>query len=202
MIYPIVAFGDPILRKRADDIAADYAELPKLIADMFETMYGSSGVGLAAPQIGKSIRLFVIDTASVLEKLNDKYSEEEDDEEDGQFRGETGVKKVFINPKRIDLKGNTWPYNEGCLSIPNIREDVTRPDEITLEYLDENFEPYVETFAGFTGRVVQHEYDHLEGILFTDLLKPLKKRLLKPKLDKIARGDVKVDYKMKFPLRK
>jgi peptide deformylase len=206
MIYPIVAYGDPVLRKKADDIAQDYLELPKLVADMFETMYASSGVGLAAPHIGKPIRLFVIDSAVVLQRLNEKYNsqeeEEDDDEDDDMFRGEVGVKKVFINPRQVNLAGDEWVYNEGCLSIPNVREDVTRPDEITLEYLDENFEPYVETFTGFTGRVIQHEYDHIEGILFTDRLKPLKKRLLKPRLEKISRGDVKVDYKMKFPLRK
>lgn len=202
MIYPIVAYGDAVLRKRAENIDSDYPDLTKLIADMFETMYGSSGVGLAAPQIGKSIRLFVIDTASVLTKLNDKYDEDDDNEDAEMFRGEVGAKKAFINARRVDMKGDEWVYNEGCLSIPNIREDITRPDEITLEYLDEDFKSYKQTFKGFTGRVIQHEYDHIEGVLFTDLVKPLKKRLLKPKLEKISRGDVKVDYKMKFPLRK
>jgi len=200
MIYPIVAYGDPVLRKRATDIDDTYDTLPKLIDDMYETMYSSSGVGIAAPQIGKSIRLFVVDTASVLERMN--QLEEEDPEEENQFAGEKGIKQAFINAKKVKADGDEWVYNEGCLSIPNIREDVTRPDVITLEYLDENFKPHKKTFKGFTGRVIQHEYDHLEGILFTDLVKPLKKRLLKPKLDKISKGDVKVDYKMKFPLRK
>lgn len=197
MILPIVAFGDPVLRKKAIDINPEYSDLEKLIANMWETMYGSSGVGLAAPQIGRSIRLFVIDTAYALSKLEDL-----DEEDQHMFKGQIGMKRVFINPKQIELQGDEWPYNEGCLSIPNIREDVLRPDEITLEFFDENFRMHTETFSGFNGRVVQHEYDHLEGILFTDHLKPLKKRLLKPKLDKISRGEVKVDYKMKFPLKK
>ena len=200
MIYPIVAYGDSVLKKVAVNIDETYKDLAKLIDDMYETMYSSSGVGIAAPQIGKSIRLFVVDTASVLSRMN--QLEEEDPEEENQFHGETGIKQAFINAKKVETKGDDWVYNEGCLSIPNIREDITRPDIITLEYLDENFKPHKRTFKGFTGRVIQHEYDHLEGILFTDLVKPLKKRLLKPKLDKISRGDVKVDYKMKFPMKK
>lgn len=196
MIYSIVAYGDPVLRKKAVDIPKDYEGLEQLIADMYETMYASHGVGLAAPQIGKAIRLFVIDTASVLKAMAD------DPDDDNEFKGETGIKCAFINAKAIKKNGPEWDYNEGCLSIPTIREDVTRPDEITLEYLDEEFKPQVKTFSGFTGRVIQHEYDHIEGILFTDHLKPLKKRLLKSKLDKISRGEVKVDYKMRFPLQK
>jgi peptide deformylase len=196
MIHSIVAYGDPVLRKKANDISKDYSDLDKLIEDMFETMYASHGVGLAAPQIGKSIRLFVIDTESVLKTMAD------DPDDDNEFKGETGMKGAFINARILNKDGVEWDYNEGCLSIPTVREDVTRPDEIIVEYLDEDFKPHKKKFSGFTGRVIQHEYDHIEGILFTDHLKPLKKRLLKSKLDKISRGEVKVDYKMRFPLVK
>ena len=195
MILPILAYGDLILRKKAINIEESSEELEKLIDDMFETMYNSYGVGLAAPQIGKSIRLFVVDTKQILEKLDEK-------DEDHRFKGETGIEEVFINAHISKHNGHLWDYNEGCLSIPNIREDVKRHDEITISYLDIDFKKHTKTFTGFNGRVIQHEYDHLEGILFTDHLKPLKKRLLKSKLDKISRGDVKVDYKMKFPIKK
>jgi peptide deformylase len=195
MILPIVAYGDPVLRKVAVKIDEHYQGLDKLLEDMFETLYNSSGVGLAAPQIGKSIRLFIIDTIQILEKLDEKSEEH-------RFKGEKGIREIFINAYISKKDGNEWVYNEGCLSIPNIREDITRPDEITISYLDKDFKPHKKTFKGFTGRVIQHEYDHIEGILFTDHLKPLKKRMLKSKLDKISCGDVKVDYKMKFPLKK
>ncbi len=198
MIYSIVAYGDPILRKKALSIDNQYEGLDKLIGDMYETMYASHGVGLAAPQVGLSIRLFVIDTESVLRA----FEENEKDGEENEFKGEVGIKCAFINAHLVTKKGDEWDYNEGCLSIPNIREDITRPDDITLEYLDENFKPHRKTFNGFTGRVIQHEYDHIEGILFTDHLKPLKKRLLKSKLEKISKGEVSVDYKMRFPLVK
>ncbi len=196
MIYSIVAYGDPVLRKKASDISLDHEGLDKLIEDMYETMYASHGVGLAAPQIGKSIRLFIIDTESVLKAMA------EDAEDVNEFKGESGIKGAFINAQIIEKEGFEWDYNEGCLSIPTVREDVTRPDEITVQYFDENFKAHKRKFSGFTGRVIQHEYDHIEGILFTDHLKPLKKRLLKSKLDKISRGDVKVDYKMRFPMVK
>ena len=195
MILPIVAYGDPVLRKKAVDIQQGHPGLKELIDNMYETMYAASGIGLAAPQVGYSIRLFVVDNVAVLKNIN-----EEDEEND--FKGETGIKRVFINPRAVDKDGEPWLYNEGCLSIPKIREDIERPDEITLEYLDENFDSHRATFTGLSGRVIQHEYDHIEGILFTDLLKPLKKRLLKKKLENISKGLVEVDYKMKFPMKK
>jgi peptide deformylase len=195
MILPIVAYGDPVLRKKAAEIQPGYPGLKELIENMFETMYAASGIGLAAPQVGYSIRLFVIDNIAVLKNLNEE-------DEDNDFKGETGLKQVFINARSVDRDGDPWLYNEGCLSIPKIREDIERPDEITLEYLDEHFKPHRETFTGLAGRVIQHEYDHIEGILFTDLLKPLKKRLIKKKLENISKGLVDVDYKMKFPMKK
>ena len=196
MIVPIFAYGDPTLRKRCTDIDAQFPNLEITITNMWDTMNHATGIGLAAPQIGLPIRLFIVDSEIILKKME----EQNDDEND--FKGEVGIKKVFINAKIHSRTGEEWYYNEGCLSIPNIREDVLRPDEIDIEYLDENFKPHRELYAGLTGRVIQHEYDHIEGILFTDLLKPLKKRLLKNKLEKISRGDVKVDYKMKFPAKK
>jgi len=196
MILPIVAYGDSVLRKKATDIDADYKGLQQLIADMEETMHSASGIGLAAPQIGKSIRLFIVDTETAL-----KILEEEKDEEN-QFWGEKATKRVIINAKAVDKNGNPFSYNEGCLSIPKIREDIERPSEITLEYVDENFQSHVETFKGLAGRVVQHEYDHIEGVLFVDYLKPLKKRLIRKKLENISKGEVEVDYKMKFPAKK
>lgn len=194
MIYPIIAYGDPVLRKKAIEISADYPSFPKLLEDMFETMKSSSGVGLAAPQIGLSIRLFIVDSISILES----YAEEEDND----FEGEVGIRRAFINAKISSKSGEPWEYNEGCLSIPKIREDISRPEEVKLKYLDENFVEKEEVFYGLNARIIQHEYDHIEGILFVDYLKPLKKKLLKRKLDAISTGNVKVDYKMKFPLKK
>lgn len=185
MILPIVAYGDPVLKKVAEEIDSDYPGLDKLIQDMYETMYSSKGVGLAAPQIGKSIRLFVIDASP----FSDEYPELE------------GWKRTFINPQIIEEEGEEWDFNEGCLSIPGIREDVERKPELILEYEDENFELHEEKFNGVVARVIQHEYDHLEGILFTDRLSPLKKRLLKGKLTDISKGIVDVNYKMKFAKR-
>ncbi len=185
MILPIVAYGDPVLKKVAEEIDSDYPGLEKLIADMFETMYSSKGVGLAAPQINKSIRLFIIDASP----FADEYPELE------------GWKKTFINPRILEEEGEEWDFNEGCLSIPGIREDVERKPELILEYEDENFELHEEKFDGVVARVIQHEYDHLEGVLFTDHLSPLKKRLLKGKLNDISKGIVDVNYKMKFPKR-
>ncbi|MBS1657216.1 MAG: peptide deformylase [Chitinophagales bacterium] len=196
MILPIVAYGDGVLRKRASDINPDYPGLEQLIADMFETMQSASGIGLAAPQIGRSIRLFVVDTETAIKHFR------EDEEEESPFKNETGIRRIFINAKAVNKNGNPFSYNEGCLSIPKIREDIDRPGEITLEYLDEKFQAHRETFKGLAGRVIQHEYDHIEGVLFIDYLKPLKKRLIKKKLENISRGEVEVDYKMKFPLRK
>ncbi len=196
MILPIVAYGDGVLRKRASDINPDYPGLEQLIADMFETMQSASGIGLAAPQIGRSIRLFVVDTETAIKHFR------EDEEEESPFKNETGIRRIFINARAVNKNGNPFSYNEGCLSIPKIREDIDRPGEITLEYLDEKFQAHRETFKGLAGRVIQHEYDHIEGVLFIDYLKPLKKRLIKKKLENISRGEVEVDYKMKFPLRK
>jgi peptide deformylase len=190
MILPIVAYGADVLRKVAVEIEKDYPQLDKLIADMWETMYASNGVGLAAPQINKNIRLFVMDSAQIFE-----HQEEEDK---GKYPDEPGVKRVFINAHIDSLDGEEWSYNEGCLSIPKIREDVMRPEQVTIEYLDENFEPHTETFNGITARIIQHEYDHIEGKLFIDYLKPLKKKMLQGKLKDISKGKIKVDYKMVF----
>jgi len=190
MILPIVAYGSNILRKVAKDITPDYPNLQNLIADMWETMYYSNGVGLAAPQINKDVRLFVIDSAQIFE-----HQEEEDK---GKYPDEPGVKKVFINAHVKNLDGEEWSYNEGCLSIPKIREDINRPGTITLEYVDENFVPHIETFIGLTARIIQHEYDHIDGKLFIDYLKPLKRKMLQGKLNDISKGKIKVDYKMVF----
>ncbi|MEO6167047.1 MAG: peptide deformylase [Chitinophagales bacterium] len=195
MILPIIAYGDPLLRKKAAYITGTYPGLSELIDSMFETMYAASGIGLAAPQVGHSIRLFIVDTIPVLKNLD-----KEDPDHD--FKGEKGLRQIFINAKAIEKDGEEWRYNEGCLSIPKIREDIERPDEITIEYEDENFKKHRRIFSGLAGRVIQHEYDHIDGILFTDHLKPLKKRLLKKKMENISKGLVEVDYKMKFPQKK
>jgi peptide deformylase len=190
MILPIVAYGDPVLRKVGKDIDKEYPELSKLLENMWETMYKAEGVGLAAPQIGRDIRLFIVDTAP--------FSQDEDlDDVERTFLA--NYKKVFINATILKEEGKEWAFNEGCLSIPNIREDVSRNEKITVEYLDENFNEHTEVLDGLVARVVQHEYDHIEGIMFTDKLSSLKKRLLKKKLENISKGIVDVDYKMKFP---
>jgi peptide deformylase len=190
MILSIVAYGAPVLRKVAEDIIPEYPQLDKLIEDMWETMYASNGVGLAAPQVNKNIRLFVMDSAQIFEH--------QEEDEKGKYPDEPGVKKVFINAHVKQLHGEEWAYNEGCLSIPKIREDIMRPQTITLEYVDEQFQPHTETFTGITARIIQHEYDHIEGKLFIDYLKPLKKKMLKGKLNDISKGKIKVDYKMSF----
>jgi len=190
MILPIVAYGAQVLRKKAQEITPDYPELKKLMEDMWETMYASSGVGLAAPQVNRDIRLFVMDSEQIFENQGD--------EDKGKYPDEPGIKKTFINAKIIELKGEEWPYNEGCLSIPKIREDVSRPEEVTIEYYDENFEMHTETFHGISARIIQHEYDHIEGKLFIDYLKPLRKKLLRSKLNDISKGKIKMDYKMIF----
>jgi peptide deformylase len=182
MIYPIVAYGHPVLKKRAAEITADYPGLKEFIDSLFETMYESAGVGLAAPQVNFSIRVFVVDAAP--------FAEDE--------KGLEGFKKVFINPVMLDESGEKWQFNEGCLSIPGIRDDVNRHSDVYLKYLDENFKEHTETFTGIAARIIQHEYDHLEGILFTDHLSPFKRQLLKGKLNDISKGKVNVDYKMKF----
>lgn len=191
MILPIVAYGDPVLRMMGKDIDPDYPGLPKLIEDMWETMYASNGVGLAAPQINRPIRLFVVDSLQVIQGM--------DADEKKEYPDDKGIKQVFINAHIRSLNGEDWPYNEGCLSIPKIREDVMRPEEVEIEYVDENFVSHVETFNGVTARVILHEYDHIEGKLFIDHLKPLKRKLLKGKLDDISKGKIRVDYRMSFP---
>ena len=191
MIFPIVAYGHPVLRKVAKDISADYPDLAKLIEDMWETMYASAGVGLAAPQVNKDIRLFVVDTAQMFANM--------DEEEKDEYPDSPGVKAVFINARIVELDGEEWPYNEGCLSIPKIREDIYRNETVTLQYRDENFEPHQKTFNGLSARVILHEYDHLEGKLFIDYISPLKRKLMKGKLNDISKGKIKVDYKMLFP---
>lgn len=190
-ILPIVAYGHPVLREVAKDITAAYPNLDKLIEDMWQTMYASNGVGLAAPQINRSIRLFVVDTEQMFENM--------DAAEKREFPGDTGIKKAFINAHIMELDGEPWAYNEGCLSIPKIREDIKRPESVTLEYVNEQFELITETFTGLTARVILHEYDHLEGKLFIDHISPLKRKLMKGKLADISKGKIKVDYKMMFP---
>lgn len=193
MIYPIIAYGDPVLRKKTKELTPDYPKLKTLLEDMFETMYAAHGIGLAAPQIGLPIRLFIVDATPF----------EDDDELSEKERAFVSTfKRVFINAKIIEEAGNEWAFNEGCLSIPEVREDVFRQDTITIEYLDENFNRHKETINGIAARIIQHEYDHIEGILFTDKLSPLKKRLIKGRLNSISKGKVNVDYKMRFPVLK
>ena len=191
MILPIVAYGNPILRKKALSIPSDYPNLNELIENMWETMYHSNGVGLAAPQINQAIRLFVVDSIQIVEGA--------DEEEKEDYAKEKPVKKVFINAEIESLNGDDWKYNEGCLSIPKIREDVMRATSVTLRYQDEHFQSFTETFDGITARIILHEYDHIEGKLFIDHITPLKRRLIKSKLDNISKGKVSVDYKMIFP---
>jgi peptide deformylase len=191
MILPIVAYGTPILRQIAKDVTPDYPDLAKLIEDMWETMYSSNGVGLAAPQVNRDIRLFIIDSRQVFENLEEN---EKDKYPDGP-----GIKQVFINAHIVSVNGEEWAYNEGCLSIPKIREDIFRSEEVTLDFQDENFEPHTVTYNGISARIILHEYDHIEGKLFIDYLKPLKRKLLKGKLDDITKGKISVDYKMSFP---
>jgi len=195
MILPIVAYGDPVLKRKADEIDSSYPDLQLLIDNMFETMYQAAGVGLAAPQIGKSIRLFVIDGSPFAEK-------EEDEEDDPLAEGIDGFKKVFINPVIMTETGEEWAFNEGCLSIPKIREDVYRKPKIRIQYFDENWQKQDEVFEGYKARIIQHEYDHIEGILFTDKLSPIRRKLISKKLANISKGIVSVDYKMKFPVAK
>ena len=190
MILPVVAYGSPILRKVCDNIIPEYPELKKLLADMWESLYNSNGVGLAAPQINRPIRLFIVDTVQIVEDFND--------EDKRKYPNEQPIKKVFINAQKIEETGDEWPYNEGCLSIPKVREDIKRQSHVRIKYLDENFKEHEETFHGITARVIQHEYDHIDGKLFIDYLTPLKKRLIKKKLDDISNGKVKTDYRMVF----
>lgn len=193
MIFPIVAYGDPVLRKKARDITQDYPNLKELIENMYETMYHAHGVGLAAPQIGLPIRLFVIDCEPF-------SNDEELSQEEQNFLA--NFKKTFINAKVIEETGDEWAFNEGCLSIPDIREDVFRKEKVTLSFYDENFTQQTKTFEGLAARVIQHEYDHIEGILFTDKLSSLKKRLIQGKLTSISKGKIDIDYRMRFPKMK
>lgn len=181
MIYPVTVFGDPILRKQAESITSDFKDLKGFIENMFETMYNSDGVGLAAPQVGQSIRIFVID--SIIDDENEV----------------PGIKRAFINPEIVEVFGDEWSMNEGCLSLPEIREDIVRPESVRIKYHDENFVEHDEIYTGFISRVIQHEYDHLEGILFVDYLNPLKKRILKSKLVAISKGKVIPKYRIKIP---
>jgi len=184
MILPILSYGHQGLREEAKEVKPDHPDLDKVISDMFETMYHANGVGLAAPQVNLPLRIFVVD-GSPLEPIGDEIME--------------GFKKVFINPLKLTEQGEEWPYEEGCLSIPDIREDVWRPETIRLKYYDQNFEEHIEVFEGMHARIVQHEYDHLEGVLFTDYLSGLRKRMVKSRLNKISKGQVNPEYPMKFP---
>ena len=195
MILPIYAYGHPVLKRVAEDITPDYPELKKLIEDMWETMYLADGVGIAAPQVGHGIRLFVIDT-------HPKEDDEEEEKEEKEPLKYVPMKKVFINAQKVEETGKEWTFEEGCLSIPDIRGDVDRQEVIRLRYLDENFVEHEETFDSLNARVVQHEYDHIEGVLFTERLKPLKKQLIRRKLEKIKIGDCKADYKLKFAMKR
>ena len=186
MVLPIYAYGQPVLKKVAKDIDKDYPELEKLIADMWETMYNAQGVGLAAPQIGRGIRLFLVDSIQAMEE-----GKEAD-----------GIKQVFINAEIVAETGKEWAYEEGCLSIPDIRGDVKRQETLTIRFLDENFEEHTVTYSGINARIVQHEYDHIDGLLFTEKLKPIKKRLIKRKLENIKKGKIKLEYRMKFVVAK
>ena len=186
MILPVYAYGQPVLKEVAKAIDKDYPDFEKLLANMWETMYHASGVGIAAPQIGRSIRLFLVDTIQTIE---------EGDEE-------KGIKRVFINAQKIEEGGDEWAYEEGCLSIPYVKGDVERPAQIRLSWYDENFKQHEEVFTGMNARVIQHEYDHIEGMLFTEKLKPMKRRMVRRKLENIKKGKVSADYKMKFALNK
>lgn len=190
MILPIVAYGDTVLKKKAKDIDKDYPKLDELINNMYETMYGAFGVGLAAPQVGLPIRLFLVDTSPFAD------DEELTDDERAQMKS---FKKTFINAQILEEEGDEWAFNEGCLSIPDVREDVFRQPKIKIQYQDENFDTHVESYEGLIARVIQHEYDHIEGVLFTDKLSSFKKRLIKGKLANISKGKIKVDYRMRFP---
>ena len=190
MILPIVAYGDPVLRQQTEEITKDFPNLDEVLENMFETMYEARGIGLAAPQINLPIRLFIVDETPF---------EEDEDLSAEERKFVATFKKVFINARIVEESGDEWAFNEGCLSIPDVREDVFRQPTIVMEYQDENFTKHKESFSGIVARIIQHEYDHIEGILFTDKLSPLKKRLIKSRLGNISKGNVNVDYRMKFP---
>jgi peptide deformylase len=188
MVYPIIMYGDPVLRKRAKEVEKGSLDIKAFVQDMFDTMYAAHGIGLAAPQIGKSVRVFVVDGTSL---------KEEEEEEDM-----TGFKKAFINPVIVGEDGEEWEFEEGCLSIPNIRENVSRQETVRIRYADEDWNIKEEEYDGIKARIIQHEYDHLEGKMFIDYLSPLKKRMLKGKLTDISKGDVETEYRILAPLRK
>ena len=192
MVLPIIAYGDGVLKKKGQDITKDYPELEKVLQNMFDTMYNAKGVGLAAPQVGLSIRLFIVDATA--------YAEDQEDEK--KRKELEGFRKIFINPTILDENGLPWKFNEGCLSIPTIREDVERKPKIRIKYVDENFKSHDEVYDGIRARIIQHEYDHIEGILFIDKINPLRKRLLKRKLTDLSKGYVDVAYRMKFAFKK
>lgn len=184
MVMPVIAYGHPVLKKVGKEIDPEYPKLDTLIENMWETMYNAKGIGLAAPQVGLSIRMFMVDTAQI---------KKDDDEGD-----ETGIKKVFINAKMLDESGEEWAYEEGCLSIPNINGDVSRKENIKISYYDENFVEHIEEYDGMNARVIQHEYDHIEGKLFVDKLSPLKRRMIQRKLDNIRKGKARAEYSLRF----
>lgn len=190
MVLPIVAYGDPVLRKECKDITKDHPNLDAILDNMWETMYNASGVGLAAPQVGLPIRVFMVDTSPFAD---------DDDLENEEHKELSTFKKVFINPEILEESGDEWAFNEGCLSIPNVREDVFRKETIIIKYLDADFKEHTAAYNGLIARVIQHEYDHIEGVLFTDKITSLKKRLIKGKLSNISKGKVSVDYRMRFP---
>jgi peptide deformylase len=196
MVLPIIAYGDPVLRKTGEKITKEYEGLQDLIKNMFDTMHNALGVGLAAPQVGKAVRLFVVETKPFAERDEDDEDEEFTPEERKQLEQ---FRRVFINAQIVEEDGKEWAFNEGCLSIPKIREDVMRKPKIRIKYVDENFKSHDETFEGLIARVIQHEYDHIEGKLFTDRINPLRRRLLQGKLNDISKGKVQIAYKMRFP---
>jgi len=196
MVLPIVAYGDPVLRKVGVEIDKEYPGLDELINNMFETMHKAQGVGLAAPQVGRAIRLFIVETKP--------FSNIDEDSEDDEFTLEERqrleqFKRVFINARIVEEEGKEWVFNEGCLSIPKIREDVLRKPNLRIQYYDEHFQYYDESYDGLIARVIQHEYDHIEGKMFTDKISPLRRRLIQGKLKDISKGKVQVAYKMRFP---
>jgi peptide deformylase len=201
MILPIVVYGDPVLRKVAEDIEKDYPNLDQLIKDMFDTMYAASGVGLAAPQVGKPIRLFIVDTEPFVTDEDDE-DYDEDEFTPAERKQLKAFKKIFINARIVDEQGEPWKFREGCLSIPKIREEVLRKDTVTIEYLDENFKKHTETYDGLIARVIQHEYDHIQGVLFTDKISPFIRKLISSKLNDISKGKVSADYKIKVYTKK
>ena len=196
MILPIVAYGHPVLKQKAKELTPDYPDLELLISNMWETMYNGRGVGLAAPQIGKSIRMFMVDSEQLVKE------NEETENDDDKYAITTGIRKTFINPVMLSETGNPWVYEEGCLSIPDIRVKISRNELIRIKYQDESFNWHEDEYDAMNARIIQHEYDHLEGVLLTDRISPLKRSLMKGKLDNISKGKIQVGYRMRFPAAK